>query len=180
MASPDQPERTTGSEMVWTCPACGIVVPDSTKGGHTTRECLGRQGVAAASPDHAATVREAIMGGHLPPDPATWLDYRLNACDALDALVAALAQARQERDELSWKLNKDSQWFELLATRERAERAERERDRAIEALREEARHQGLLAARTVFHDPLDIEGQRIFEHAAGVLRDVLANIEKNA
>ena len=77
-----------------------------------------------ASPDHAATVRDAL-GRLMVPD--------YEAMAALDALVAALAQAEHERDEARKHANKLGR--ELDEQGDELERAERQRDRAIEALR---------------------------------------------
>lgn len=123
-------------------------------------------GVFMASPDHAATVREAIMGGHLPPDPATWLDYRLNACDALDALVADLAQARKERDEA----RDENREYHDQAVRDykRINRAERQRDQATQALRE-------IAGMGARFDAKGTHSKRVVE----IAREALAAIEKD-
>lgn len=80
-----------------------------------------------ASPDHAATVRKALRIGHR--DTQIWAA----AYTALDALVAALTQAEHERDEARKHANKLGR--ELDEQGDELERAERQRDRAIEALR---------------------------------------------
>lgn len=91
-----------------------------------------------ASPDHAATVLDAALkvGQRTVAAPGVYgyrADYFVPAFHALDALVAALAQAEHERDEARKHANKLGR--ELDEQGDELERAERQRDRAIEALR---------------------------------------------
>ena len=133
-----------------------------------------------ASPDHAATVREASAELADAADGVLLTradDLRAEIVETVDALLAALAQAEQERDEaisvreVEWRMSAK----EINAAAiDRADRAERERDQAVEALRE------ILMAEP--DDPASPDGKTAWPSFAGRLQaiagDVLANIEK--
>ena len=128
------------------------------------------EGVMTANPGD--WIIRGVKGELYPckPDIFGMTYERADAPSDRDALVAALAQAKHERDEARrnerWRVRdlhdvRTDRGF----LRNRAERAERQRDQAIEALRE-------------IGTPTST-GSRTIQSIRRYARDVLANIEKD-